>query len=67
MESRLIDLEMKVTYQEQTIAALNEALTGLQRIVDDQGLRLQRVETQLRAAATSDGPAASEEPPPPHY
>jgi len=67
MESRLIELETKVTYQERTVATLHEALAEQQVLLGDLLRRLGRVEAQLLASAGDGGPRPAEEPPPPRY
>ena len=66
MDERLIELEMKVTFQERTVAALNEALSEQQKLIDSMAARLGRVEDQLRTAPETAGDELPE-PPPPHY
>lgn len=67
LESKIDDLEYKVAYQEQTIDALNDALT-------QQQLQLSKIQEQMRfmvgklkSMTSSNLADASEETPPPHY
>jgi SlyX protein len=64
---RLVELETRQAFQEQTLQELNEVITRQQQQLDQ--LRNQLVELAERLAAM-DQPAirpAGEEPPPPHY
>ena len=67
MNERLIELEVRVAFQDQTIQALNEAVTHQQAQLE----RLTRELVRLRAQLTSQAPAlvipADQEQPPPHY
>ncbi len=68
LEARLIELEMRVSFQEQALAELSEALAEarmegsrntdiLRNLLDDLG--------KVRSALYASDPAT--EPPPPHY
>ncbi|WP_066096359.1 SlyX family protein [Xanthomonas massiliensis] len=67
LEARLVELEMRVSFQEQAIAELSEALADarlqgsrnaevLRNLIEDLG--------KVRSALYSD---PADEPPPPHY
>ncbi len=67
MEARLVELEMRVSFQEQALAELSEALADARRegsrnadltrlLLEDLG--------KVRTALYSD---SADEPPPPHY
>lgn len=67
LEARLVELEMRVSFQEQALAELSEALADarmqgsrnadvLRHLLDDLG--------KVRTALYAD---AADEPPPPHY
>lgn len=67
LEARLIELEMRVSFQEQALAEMSEALADarmqgsrnaelLRHLLDDLG--------KVRTALYAD---AADEPPPPHY
>lgn len=66
-EQRLIDIEMRIAYQEQTLAELNDVLTDQQA----QLTRLQNLAVTLgeriRSLAERPESAADEEQKPPHY
>ena len=61
-DKRILDLEVRVAYQDKTIAQLDE-------VVRELALRLERVEHQLRELRDrSDGlPIGTPDEPPPHY
>ena len=65
MESRLIDLEIRLTHQEATLQDLNAVLIRQQRMMDTLALQVGSLREQLRAANTSPPPV--DDVPPPHY
>ena len=65
MESRVIDLEIRLTHQELTLQELNECIIRQQKIMDQLTRQIAILQEQLRAGA-SVAPAADETPPP-HY
>ena len=62
-DARLIALETKVSYQEKTIAELNEVIIDQNRTIADLQRRLTLVEGQLQAESGREMPAER----PPHY
>ncbi len=67
LEARVIDLEARLAFQDDTIQALNDAVSQQQLTLD----RLQRAleilaRRQAELAASVPG-EAEDEPPPPHY
>ncbi|WP_297180499.1 SlyX family protein [Thermomonas sp.] len=72
LEQRLIDLETRLTFQEQALQELSDALAAARDTESRNGLLLHRALEDLRqlrsalAASPITGDAASE-PPPPHY
>lgn len=64
--NRLDDLEIKFSYQQETIDTLNETITSQWREIEALRLQLQRLEGRLVEMAEWQGDAGSE-PPPPHY
>lgn len=65
MESRVIDLEIRLTHQEATLQELNDCIIRQQKLVDQLAREIVILQEQLRAAA-SMAPAADETLPP-HY
>ena len=72
IEQRLVDLEMRLAFQEQALLELSDALAAARSEEAGNALRLHRALEELRqlrsamAASPVTGDAASE-PPPPHY
>lgn len=72
LEQRLIDLETRLTFQEQALQELSDALAAARDSESRNALLLHRALEDLRqlrsalAATPITGDAASE-PPPPHY
>lgn len=72
IEQRLVDLEMRVAFQEQALQELSDALAAARDGESRNALLLHRMLEELRqlrsamAASPLTGDAASE-PPPPHY
>ena len=72
LEQRLIDLEMRIAFQEQALQELSDALAAARDGEARNALLLHRALEELRqlrsamAASPVTGDAASE-PPPPHY
>ncbi len=72
LEQRLINLEMRIDFQEQALQELSDALAAARDGEARNALLLHRVLEELRqlrsamAASPVTGDAASE-PPPPHY
>ncbi len=64
-ESRVIDLEIRLTHQEATLQELNEVLVRQQRIMDALALQIRILREQLHVASTPTPPA--DDTPPPHY
>ena len=72
LEQRMIELEMRITFQEQALQELSDALAAARDGEARNSLLLHRALEDLRqlrsamAASPVSGDAASE-PPPPHY
>lgn len=64
-ESRIVDLEIRLTHQEATLQALNECIVRQQKIMDQLARQIVILQEQARAG-TSVTPAADESSPP-HY
>jgi SlyX protein len=64
MEERIIELEVKVAYQDRVIADLDEVIAAFTKRVED----LERQLRDLREALTTDDPdVGPADDPPPHY
>ena len=67
LEQRVVELEMRLAFQEQLISELNEALTQMRLEGVSNAELLKRVLEDLKLTR-GDGPGdPALEPPPPHY
>lgn len=66
-ESRLTDLEIRITHQDATLQALNEVVTQQQQLIAQLRKELEAVKGRLRELNAPDIAATWEETPPPHY
>lgn len=66
-EQRLMDLEIKVSYQDSTIESLHEVVYDQQKTIDKLLLALNKLGQRLDAFQESDGLAAPGDERPPHY
>lgn len=72
IEQRLVDLEMRLVFQEQALQELSDALAAARDGESRNALMLHRAIEELRQlrSTMSAGPVtgdAANEPPPPHY
>ena len=72
LEARLIELEMRLAFQEQTLQELSDALAAARNEEAGNALLLHRALEDLRQLrlTMASGPVSadpSQEPPPPHY
>jgi SlyX protein len=67
MQERLIELETRITFQEEAIQALNDTVVRQQREIDQLTRMVKLINHQLRGfnEGLSSGP--DNETPPPHY
>lgn len=67
IEDRLVELETRLSFQDQTQVQFNDALLAQQACLERQQRRIERLESELsRLLALLEQDPASE-PPPPHY
>ncbi len=66
-EKRCVALEEQISYQDQTISALNEVILEQQKVIEGLEFRLSRLEAKVKELGISDVKKSSEESPPPHY
>lgn len=66
LNSRLDDLEIKFSYQQETIDTLNETVTKQWSEIEALRLQLHRLEGRLQEMADHQSDVGNE-PPPPHY
>lgn len=67
MESRIVDLEIRLTHQEAALQTLNDVIVRQQKEIDRLRAELDALRQQVRAQATFPVVPPSEETPPPHY
>lgn len=67
IEQRLIDLEMKVAFQDDTIDSLSEEIALLNELIDRQRTQLEYVANKMGEMVQAPLGAQTPEPPPPHY
>lgn len=67
LADRLIDLEIRLTHQEDTIATLNEAVIQQQQQIDKLSHELHLARRRLNELDLTPGMNPQVEPPPPHY
>lgn len=66
-EQRITELEIKLAFQEDTLAQLNEVVTIQAREIARLTQELQGLRERLAAAIPSNIASEAEETPPPHY
>jgi SlyX protein len=67
MEERLIELETRMAFQDNTLQTLNSVILRQQKEIDILRHEIDVLKTQIRALAPSLVASSTEETPPPHY
>ncbi len=67
LEQRINDLECQIAFQEQTIDALNEALSDQQLMITKMQDQMKYVVGKVKNIDSSNMASEKEETPPPHY
>ena len=67
MESRITELEIRLTHLEDTIEVLNRTIIQQHTIIDSLQQQVERLDKKLRTLQASQVALESEETPPPHY
>ncbi len=67
LEQRINDLECQIAFQEQTIEALNEALSEQQLVITKMQDQMKYVVGKVKNIDSSNLATQDEETPPPHY
>jgi len=67
MESRITELEIRLTHLEDTIEVLNQTIIQQHGDIDSLQLQVSNLEKKLKASQSSPLAHESEETPPPHY
>ena len=66
-ESRIIELETRLAFQEESIQSLSQTLGHQQQTIDGLQLEIEELRQRMKAVATSPLEGDAVEPPPPHY
>lgn len=66
-ERRLEDLEVKFSFQQDTIESLNDIVTKQWQQIDQLKRQIERIEGRMQEMAEASPDAPLQEPPPPHY
>lgn len=67
MENRLIDLESKLAFQDETISELNEVITDQQNQLDLLRDDIRLLNLRIASVAEASNVSEEKEAPPPHY
>jgi SlyX protein len=67
VESRLVELETRLAFQEQALAELSEALAASRMEAAANAALLQKLLEDIKLTRGDFGGDAGSEPPPPHY
>lgn len=67
MENKIIDLESKLAFQDETINELNEVITDQQQQLDQLREEIRLLSLRISSVAESSAGSEEKEPPPPHY
>ncbi|MCI5762878.1 SlyX family protein [Actinobacillus porcinus] len=66
-EDRIAELEMKLTFQDNLLEELNQALVEQQFVIDKMQIQLRYLANKLKDMQPSNVASRAEETPPPHY
>ena len=68
LEERICNLEMKLSFQDDTIEQLNNAVIDQQKVIEDQKIQLTFLINRIKTMQVGGNMASeSDETPPPHY
>ncbi len=67
MENKIIELESKLAFQDETINELNDVITDQQQQLDSLREEIRLVNLRIASVAQASASAEEKEPPPPHY
>lgn len=67
MDDRIIELETRLAFQEESIQSLSQSLGHQQQTIDSLQLEIEELRQRLKAVAVSPLEGDTLEPPPPHY
>jgi SlyX protein len=66
-DSRLTDLEIRLTHQEAALEEMSRTLIRQERVIEELRDEIQRLQRQLLTLSPSNVASEAEETPPPHY
>lgn len=67
MKEELVELQTQMSFQEDTVAQLNDVVTRQQKQIDELMLAIEQLKKQLESMVTEQLESQEEEAPPPHY
>lgn len=67
MENKIIDLQSKLAFQDETINKLNDVITDQQNQLDELREELRLLSLRISNVAESSNVSEEKEAPPPHY
>lgn len=67
MENKIIDLQSKLAFQDETINELNEVITDQQNQLDKLSEEIRLLNLRISSVAEASNVTEEKEPPPPHY
>ena len=67
MKDELVELQTQLSFQEDTVAQLNEVVTRQQKQIEVLTAAVEQIKKQLTEAAEGQPEPQGDEPPPPHY
>lgn len=67
MENKIIDLESKLAFQDETINKLNDVITDQQNQLDQLREEIRVLNLRIASVAEASNVSEEKEPPPPHY
>lgn len=67
MENKIIELQSKLAFQDETINDLNEVITDQQNQLDQLREDVRLLNLRIASVAEASNVADEKEPPPPHY
>jgi SlyX protein len=67
MEDKIVDLETKLAFQDETINELNDVITDQQNQLDELREEIRLLNLRIVSIAESTPNSNEVEPPPPHY
>ena len=67
LKKRVVELETRIAFQEQTISDLSDVIVRQQADIDQVGQMMQRLAGRMASFEDIGGQGSEPEPPPPHY